>query len=164
MPALRDRLRDRGLPGCETYLQSGNLVVRSARHRDAIALLVETALREDLGVETTAIVRSEHEWRAVLAANPFAGSSTLVQVVLLSAVPDAARVEALESEDWGDDRVAVVGDAVYVEYAGGRVHASRAQHATILRRLRVSGTARTWATVVGVARLAGLDTAAPGTA
>jgi uncharacterized protein (DUF1697 family) len=152
MGDLRRELPGLGFVHYATYLQSGNLVVLTQLSAEALVSAVESMLRTKFGVETDVFSRSADSWRDLIANNPFAGSAFLVQALLLGAVPPADKLDYLLSADWGGDSLVVLDDVVYLEYRNG-VHPSRMQHATILRRLGVQGTARTWRTVLGIADL-----------
>lgn len=151
MPALRKALEADGFEDVRTYVQSGNVVARSA-HRSPAAVgdAVAAVVREEFGLNVPVVVRSPAELRAVLDWNPFpedaAARPTGVQVVHLSAVPAAERVDAVVTEDWSPDGIAARGREVVVRY-DETMHRSRLQHAAILKRLGVDGTARNWRTL-----------------
>jgi uncharacterized protein (DUF1697 family) len=151
MPALRKALEANGFEDVRTYLQSGNVLARSA-HPSAAAVggAVSDVVRREFGLDVPVVVRSPAELRDVLDWNPFpqdaAARPTGVHVLHLSAVPAAERVDAVFAEDWSPDGIAARGREVVVRY-DETMHRSRLQHAAILRRLGVDGTARNWRTL-----------------
>src|SRR5690242_7668698 len=96
MPALRTALEADGFADVRTYVQSGNVVARSA-HRSpaAVGSAVAAAVRREFGLDVPVVVRSPAELRAVLDWNPFpedaAGRPTGVQVLHLAAAPESGR-------------------------------------------------------------------------
>lgn len=82
-----------------------------------------------------------------------AAGDGVVHLLFLTARPEPDRVSALTSQDWGPDAVAVRGSDVAIRYAVS-MHKSRLQHAAVLRRLGVDGTARNWRTVQALVALA----------
>ena len=76
-----------------------------------------------------------------------------MHVLHLDAEPDPEALAALLGTDWGDDRVAARGLEVVIAY-GESMHDSRLQHAALLKRLAVTGTARNWRTLLALVDLA----------
>ncbi|GAA0912100.1 DUF1697 domain-containing protein [Virgisporangium aurantiacum] len=157
MPQLRQALTVAGFDDVRTYVQSGNVVARS-RHRSAsrAAQAVEAVIHAEFGVTTSVVVRTPQQIRDVLAWNPFpseaAARPTGVQVIHLDAPPDPAGVAPLLESDWSPDALAVRGLEVCVCYAAAS-RASRLQHAPLLKRLGVGGTARNWRTLIAIEAL-----------
>jgi len=151
MPQLRTALTDAGFADVRTYVQSGNVITRS-RHRspDRVAGDVREVVRERFDLDVPVIVRSPRQLRDVHSWCPFpddaAARPTGVQVIHLAADPDPDRVAALLAEPCEPDGLAARGRELVVCYAE-TMHASRLQHATVLRRLGVEGTARNWRTL-----------------
>jgi uncharacterized protein (DUF1697 family) len=135
-------------------VQSGNVVAVS-RHRSpaGVAKAVRAVMREEFGVDTPVLVRTPRQIREILAWCPFPDDAndrpTAVQVVHLDAEPDPARVRAVTAVDWSPDRLEFRGPEVCICYAAG-MQGSRLQHAALLKRLGVGGTARNWRTVVAI--------------
>jgi len=157
MPRLREALSAAGFQDVRTYVQSGNVVARSGhRTPDRVAETVRSVVRERLDVDVPVVVRSPRQLRALLSWSPFAEDAaarpTSVHVLHLTDDPDPARVAALLGEDWSPDNLAVRHREVVVRYADA-MSASRLQHAGLLRRLGVDGTARNWRTLLALVDL-----------
>ena len=158
MPALRDALTAAGFSDVSTYLQSGNVIARSGhRSRAGVASAVADTVRDRLGLDLVVVVRTPRELADLVAWDPFPADSasrpTAVQVLHLTAQPPADRTADLLAQDWSPDGVVVRGTEAVVRY-DEVMHNSRLQHAMVLRRLGVDGTARNWRTVTALARLA----------
>lgn len=159
MPTLRTGLTEAGFEDVRTYVQSGNVVARSAhRSPDRVAAAVRATVRDRFDVDTPVVVRSPQQLREVLEWCPFpqdaAERPTAVHVLHLQVEPDPDGVSALLAEDWSPDGVAVRGRELVIRYAES-MHAGRLQHAAALRRLGVDGTARNWRTLLALVELAG---------
>ena len=158
MPALRAALTAVGFTEVRTYVQSGNVVART-RHRSpaGMARAVREVVAERFGLDVPVVGRSPAELADVLRWNPFPADArdrpTAVHVVHLDGEPAADRVADLCGEDWSPDALAVLGREAVICYAEV-MHTSRLQHALVLRRLGVDGTARNWRTLAAVAALA----------
>jgi len=139
-----------GYTDTETYLQSGIVVLTlGSAGEKAGAESVTGIIRTEFGLDVPVAVRSASRCRTL--TNLHAGDD-LVHVVFLGSVPDPAAEVALIAADWKPDEVSVSGRQVFVRYMKS-MHESRLQHATILRRLGVLGTARNWRTVVALRKL-----------
>src|SRR5689334_1803861 len=92
MADLRDILESLGFGDVSTYLQSGNAIFSTPSKGGARGLSekISNALAAELGVETSVIVRSGAELRAILARNPYVKKRVdpkLLHVVFLSKPP-----------------------------------------------------------------------------
>ncbi len=157
MPRLREALADAGFDDVRTYVQSGNVVTRSAhRSPDRVADAVSTVVREHFDIDVPVVVRSPAQLRDLVAWCPFpddaAARPTAVHVVHLSGEPDPDRVAALIAADWSPDGLAVRGREIVICYAE-LMHTSRLQYATALKKLGVDGTARNWRTLQALVEL-----------
>jgi uncharacterized protein (DUF1697 family) len=158
MPALRDALGEAGFRDVRTYVQSGNVVLSSsARSPATVARAVHDVLHESFDIDTPVLVRTPAQLRAVAEWNPFAEQSAerpaSVHVLHLDDDPEPDALGTLLGTDWGDDRVAARGREIVLAY-GESMHDSRLQHAALLRRLSVTGTARNWRTLLALVDLA----------
>jgi len=155
MPQLRKALTAAGFDDVRTYVQSGNVVLNSRlRSADKVGTAVRAVLADEFGVDSAVVVRTPKQIRDVLAWNPFpeqaAAKPATVQVIHLDAEPDPALVRAELAKDWVPDELAIRGLEACISHSAG-MHGSRLQHAPLLKRLGVSGTARNWRTLVAVA-------------
>lgn len=159
MPVLRERLVEAGFAEVRTYVQSGNVVTRSAHRSPArVGRIVQDVVATHFGVQTPVVVRSPAQLADVLTWNPFpaaaAAEPKLVQVLHLTGEPDPDATAALLAADLGTDEVAARGLELVVRYGGG-VHGSRADAAIRSAKLGVEGTARNWRTLAALVDLTG---------
>jgi uncharacterized protein (DUF1697 family) len=136
-----------------TLLQSGNLVFRTTGKTAAqLERLLETEVVKRLGLETKFFVRSEAEWKAVIARNPFpdearSDPSHFVVMFLEREVEDE---EALRNAIRGRETFRADGRQLYIVYPDGQ-GTSKFSHAVIEKKLGMRGTARNWNTVLKLA-------------
>jgi uncharacterized protein (DUF1697 family) len=157
MPQLRKALVADGFEDVRTYVQSGNIVLSSShRSADKVAAAVRTLVKAEFGIDTPTLVRTPQQIRNIIAWCPFpddaAARPTGVHVIHLDAKPDRARVASVLDEDWSPDELEFRGLEICVRYAE-TMHRSRLQHAGLLKRLDVGGTARNWRTLVAIGDL-----------
>jgi uncharacterized protein (DUF1697 family) len=156
MPRLRPALEAAGLSDVRTYLQSGNVIARSALPSGAVSQLVHDVVADEFGVDACVVVRDTAHMRDAVTANPFAPQGAerphLVRVIFLAGKPDPVRI----SEFAGDASLhmvsRVIGHHVYVDYVDG-VHSNPRTAAYFERVLRVQGTERNWRTVLALQKM-----------
>ena len=157
MPRLRSALAAGGLSDVRTYVQSGNIIARSALSGGDLSRLVHDVVTDEFGVDTTVIARDAEQLRGAVAANPFVTQGEtrphLVRVIFLAAEPAPDRVAALSADTalWPVGRV--IGEHVYVDYVDG-VHGNPRTAAYFERALGVQGTERNWRSVLALHRMA----------
>lgn len=155
MPRLREVLTARGHQDVRTHLRSGNVLLDSPLEEAGVATAVETALREDLGLEVPVVVRTGPELAAVLAEDPFGAVATdpsRYSVTFLPQPPDPDRVDALPGGA-EDGEYAVRGRELYLWLPDGMA-ASPMGKWPWDRLLGVAGTNRNWNTVRALADMA----------
>lgn len=96
MPELRALAEDLGYEGVATYLQSGNLVLTSAKQASTIQRELRAGLQERFGLTLDVIVRNGKQLQQVLAGNPFGdGDPSQVTVAFLGEIRPRMRRSAL---------------------------------------------------------------------
>lgn len=153
MAALREAYLKAGCDRVASYIQSGNVVLRSEETDPArLAPLLEEAVRQASGVESPVVLRTAAEWTEAIGANPFVDLDPAgLHVKFLAGVPEPAALAALEAVDSGPDRLRVVGRDVYWYLPDGVIAARAAGKAAELRL--GTGTMRNWRTVLRIADL-----------
>lgn len=159
MEGLKTLAKDLGLQNARTLLQSGNLVFDYDRAADgALEKRLEAEAAARFGFQTDFLVRTAAEWRAIIAANPFAQAArddpSHLVVMPLKTAPAAGGLPALRAAINGPERVEIVGRAAYLVYPDG-IGRSKLTLAVIERRLGVRGTGRNWNTALKLAEMAG---------
>lgn len=158
MPALRKALSADGFDDVRTYVQSGNIVARSALSSPLeVAGRVTRLVSEEFGVKAPVVVRTLPELDRVIDRNPFPEAARErprgLHVVFLAGTPDAARAAGLHDHELARGLCLVDGDHLYVDYRDG-VHTSKLTAQFLARVLQVEGTARNWRTVMALQELA----------
>lgn len=154
MAALRDALEEAGLAEVRTYIQSGNVVARSALGRGELQELVHRVIAERFGGDIPVIARTPAELRAVMERNPFAGEEAKRQYfTLLAEHPSPERAATFEEMDWSPDRLQRADDVVYTLYAT-RASDSRYGNNYIERKLGVIATTRNFNTMTRLLEMA----------
>jgi uncharacterized protein (DUF1697 family) len=156
MAGLRSLISDIGAEDVQTYVQSGNVVFRSALARDELARRIERELGARFGVDADVVLCTKAELRRIVAGNPFADDEsepTRLHVTFLAEAPERGRTAQLEREEFEPDRFHVTRAAVYLHTPGGYGR-TKLSNAYFERKLGVRATTRNWRTVTTLAELA----------
>lgn len=127
-----------------TYIASGNVIVDTPPDPARACREVREIIREVFDVDTPVIHRSRAALLAARDANPFtdAASDQRLHVMFLEAPADPAALDALTPRLVDGERIALVGDDLWIDYGPGGVHATKLSKAVLDRALGVAGTAR----------------------
>lgn len=142
MADLRSALTKSGFLRVRSWIQSGNLLVDTEMDRDATRRAVVQVLLNDLGVDLAVMVKSREEVQAALEQNPFHDlAQDRVFYGFFNDAPQQDRARALLLEDFGEDRLALRDQAVYM-FIPGSAARSRLNNAFLQRRLGIDLTFR----------------------
>jgi uncharacterized protein (DUF1697 family) len=154
MARLRALLTALGHTEVRTYLQSGNAVFTCAPAANTgVAASIEDAIAGEFGFGCRVVVRTAAELEAAMAADPLlevAAAPSRHFVGFLSDLPEAAGVERLTGDDFGDDQLRIIGQHVYLWCPLG-ISKSPFGKLNFDRILGVAVTMRNWNTVTNLA-------------
>ena len=151
MAGLREVASQLGLERPRTYIQSGNLLFESSAPSASLEQELERGIRSAFGASIPVIVRDAARWARYLTENPFpeeaALSGNLVMLSLSRSTPSPDAASVLQQRATAGERVALVGDGLWVHYPEG---AGRSKLTPTLfdRAAGSPVTARNWRTVV----------------
>jgi uncharacterized protein (DUF1697 family) len=159
MPALRAALSDLGYGDVTTYVQSGNVVLRTAAGTKAeeVAGAIEGLISKEFGVEAAVMVRTAAELRKIAGSNPFAKEEKdpkKLLVVFLDAKPSAKAKAALDPDRSPPDRFRVHGREIYLHLPNG-FGRSKLTIDWFERGLEAKATGRNWQTVGKLVEMTG---------
>jgi uncharacterized protein (DUF1697 family) len=157
MPKLREVLVGAGFGDVATYVQSGNVILASAKKADGVRRDVEQALANELGLEIEVVVRSRAELAKVVERDPLGDVATnpkRYQVTFLATKAPAGLKQKLQGVAAEQERFAISGREVYAWHPEG-VARSKLWALLAGKELGVTGTSRNWTTVTRLLELAG---------
>ncbi|HEY8217601.1 MAG TPA: DUF1697 domain-containing protein [Acidimicrobiia bacterium] len=156
MGDLRAALGEAGFADVRTHLQSGNVVLDTAkRSPSAIERTIEALLRDEFGVSTGVMVRTGAALEKVAKSNPLVKGRVdprTLHVAFLKKAPTAAAKRAAARQTFGDDEFVIRGSEVYLRYPHG-VAGSTMNSAVFQRALGTPATVRTWNVVTRLVEL-----------
>jgi uncharacterized protein (DUF1697 family) len=157
MPELRELLAGAGFEDVRTYVQSGNVVLRSDAPVAEVASEAERLIAGRFGFEVDVIGRTGKELAEVVRRDPLgevAVDPKRYQVSFLDAEPEPeafARVAAAATES---ERVVAIGREVYAWHPSGVARSKLWAKLASADGLGVRGTARNWNTVTTLLEMA----------
>jgi uncharacterized protein (DUF1697 family) len=157
MPELRSSLAELGLEDVLTYIQSGNVVFRSAsRDTSELAARIEGELVETFGVRSSVVIRTPAELEAIAADNPFlvrqADPRRQLHVLFLAGAPVADAVARLDPNRSPRDEFSLREREIYLHLPDG-FGRSKLTIDYFERRLGVGATVRNWNTLLKLVEL-----------
>lgn len=147
MARLREIATDLGATNASTYIASGNLLVDLEGDPAEFDRALEHAIESEFGYFREAISCTPAALKEALEAHPFEVIEPRYSYVsFLLAAPTAVAIAAAEEVPTGDDRWQVIGTELHIRYADGAGQ-PQMKTDTVMRRLKVPGTARNLNTV-----------------
>ena len=151
MDDLRALYESLGFDNVQTYINSGNVLFRTAG-RDLVRLRkrIEDAIESACGFRSDVILRTPSDVRAVIAANPFAGRPGMepnkLAVHFLAAEPSVAARQQLLAIDAAPEELHIHGRELYIYYHNGMAR-PKLSLPLVEKTLKTLGTSRNLNTV-----------------
>jgi uncharacterized protein (DUF1697 family) len=151
MDKLRSSFEALGLEQVKTYIQSGNVVFKTAKVSPvALSRKLEERILGDFGFSVSVISRTVDEIQNTIANNPFLNQPGIdlekLHVAFLSEAPTPAALKKLAELTLAPDRSRSLGKEVYFYFPNGVSGSSLWKH-PLDRVLSVEATMRNWKTV-----------------
>lgn len=158
MDDLRKLYESLGLRDVGTYVQSGNVVFKTAgRDFAKLAGRIEQGIESSFGVHTDVLLRTTAELRNVVAANPFAGRSGIdpskLLVDFLAREPSPEATEKLLSVNIDPEELRIHGRELYIYFPNGMAR-PKLPSGLIDRTIKMPCTGRNWNTVTKLLEMA----------
>jgi uncharacterized protein (DUF1697 family) len=151
MERLRESFEGLGFDAVQTYIQSGNVVFKSAKTSAAsLGKTIEERLLDDFGFSVSVILRTRKEMEKIIRRNPLLKENGVdpskLHVAFLSEAPSPAALTKLDALTLPPDRVRCLGKELYLYFPNGTSGSSLWKH-PLDRVLSVTTTTRNWNTV-----------------
>lgn len=138
-----------------SVIATGNVVFRSRKAPATLEREMEAACAAAFGQATEIVVKTGEQWRALIAANPFAteterAPSRVLAWAMREPLPDAG-LARLRAKARGVERVERTADGdFYCWFGEGEIAESKLPSAFGLKTLGAVGTNRNWNTVTKI--------------
>jgi uncharacterized protein (DUF1697 family) len=151
MDELRASLAAMGFDEVKTYIQSGNVVFKTAKISDrALSKKIEASILSNFGHSVSVMIRTAEEIKQVIANNPFLKQpdidQTKLHVMFLAEPPAQSALKQLETLVLKPDQFRSLGKDLYFYLPNG-VAESAVMKKPIDRVLAIPTTMRNWRTV-----------------
>ena len=154
MELLREMLGHLGFENVATYIQSGNVVLTSAKPAAEVSMSIESAFAQAFGFSSRPTVRSRDEWQRVIDEDPFAkvrSEGNRMHAVFLDEQTSKNAVDQLKALAGTEEMVLAEG-VLYLYTPDGFGKSKVAE--SLDKVLKVPLTARNWNTVLRLAEMA----------
>jgi|ERR1700722_8588007 len=157
MEQLRSAFEELGFEQVETYIQSGNVIFKTARvSQPVLTRRIEKRLLQDFGFAVSVISRTADEMAKTVQNNPFLKDSGIdsekLHVAFLSDVPAPSALQKCETLTLAPDKAYCCGTELYLYLPNG-VSGSSLMKSSLDRALGVMTTMRNWRTVNAIHQL-----------
>jgi len=159
MDELRALYESLGFEDVQTYINSGNVVFRTAG-RDLVRLRkrIEDAIERACGFRPNVILRTPSDLEGVIARNPFAARPGMepnkLAIHFLPAAPSATALEQVRAIDIAPEELHIDGRELHIYFTNGMAR-PKLSLPQLEKALRTSGTSRNWNTVRKLLEMAG---------
>jgi len=148
-----------GFKDAETYIQSGNVIFTdpdSGTDKE-IELLIEEAIRKQLGHDISVMIRTAKELKRILLLNPFIPTEEFDQAkhatIFLKESPGQSQTEKLAGIDFPPDKFSVSGKEIFIWCPNG-FGKTKLYTNFFENKMKVIGTARNWKTISNLVEIA----------
>ena len=151
MEKLRESFNAMELDQVQTYIQSGNVVFKTARVSPAtLSRKIEERIVADFGFSSSVILRTRDELEKAMENNPFSKRRgvdvTRLHVTFLAAAPETGVLEELKGLTKTPDESICLGREIFLHLPNGMGKSSLMNNPLERRFLKLS-TTRNWNTV-----------------
>jgi uncharacterized protein (DUF1697 family) len=152
MADLQSLLEDVGFQNVLTYIQSGNIVFKSAFQQPSkLENIISKTILDHYGFEVPVIVKKRSEIEGIMANNPFTDPKDIdenkVYFVLLKDKPKLEMIKSLSVRQFDNEEFVITPKCVYLKYALGAGKA-KCNNNFIERKLKVDATSRNHRTLL----------------
>ena len=151
MAALRELLATLGFEDVQTYIQSGNVVFKSAeKNQETLGNQIATAIKKQYDYDVPVLVKTIDQWKTAIANNPFTETDISKQgITFLATTPEEVTIEI----DSKDDRFQIINSEIYLDCPGG-FGRTKLTNNFFERKLKTQATTRNWKTIYKLLNLA----------
>jgi uncharacterized protein (DUF1697 family) len=151
MDRLRKSLESVGFEQVQTYIQSGNVIFKTAKLSPAtISKRIEDKILADFGFPVSVITRTANELAKAIQGNPFLKDHSInlerLHVTFLSDMPSPDALKKLAALTMPPDKSCCSGKELYLYLPNGMSESSLMK-SPLERTLSVITTTRNWKTI-----------------
>ncbi len=119
MAELRRALAEAGFSDVRTYIQSGNVVLRSPLSPEQISVEIERVLASTFDIVVPVFTLSAERLSQIVEANPFSGDASRVMLYFCFDQLDNFDARSLREIARADEQLSVTPEAIYLNAPSG---------------------------------------------
>lgn len=148
MVELRELLLKTGFQNVQTYIQSGNVVLKSSDETDTVEQKIYKAIQTHFGFDVAVIVKTRDELQSIFDTSPFSNDKKENSYfITLNKPPKKELLKDVESISYENEEVVIKKDAFYF-YSSKGYGSAKFNMNTYEKKLKVIGTVRNYNTMV----------------
>ena len=155
MGDLKTALEKSGLEQVTTYIQSGNMVLKSADSPNQVATKIETVIKTDFDYDVPVLITTLSQLKSILNKNPFMGEADDKNqyFVLPYDKPEKNQIPNLNAKDYPNEEFYISEDCIYLNCKIGAGKAKLSNN-LLERKLKLTATTRNLRTLKKIIELA----------
>ena len=116
MSYLVEILKEVGFESVSTYIQSGNIVLKTELFKEDTAELIHKTIFEKIGADLKVIVKDVEQLKLSLDDNPFDNDYDLsrIHLVFTNDRIDSAKLKEIEDTDFGEEKFVSTNECLYM--------------------------------------------------
>ena len=150
MAELRGNITGAGFLDVQTYIQSGNILLKSESDEQTINKAIAELILKNYGYKVSVMVFSQKEFRDIIEANPFSKTDgidiTKLHVTLLQELPKPESVELISGFKDANNEFVIDGKTIYLHCPDGYGKV-KINNTFFEKKLKTSATTRNWKTM-----------------
>ena len=148
MAQLRDALTLSGFENVRTWIQSGNVLLRTHLDRYTLRVRVQKVIRDGIGPDLGIIVKTASELQTVIEENPFIGQVDRSRIFfsLFNDIPEKQKIDTLLEQDFSPGWLLITSHAAYM-FIPGVYGRGRLSNQFLEKKLKITATMRNFNTL-----------------
>ena len=148
MAELRRILIEDGFENVRTWIQSGNVVLKTELSPDKLAIRIHELIKTKIGAELGIIIKSREELVSVLDENPFREGYDISRVFfsLHNDFPDDELMQKLVSIDFSPEKLILTPQTAYM-FIPGTYGRGKLSNNFLEKKLKITATMRNFNTI-----------------
>lgn len=154
MEELRQMLVEMDFLGVKTYIQSGNIVLKSEKSEEEISKRIQEKLKVEKDYDVPVLTVSLEDWQRLINENPFAEEdSKYLSVTICDKTINPEELAEAINFDLKHNRYEVIGNRLYQITPDGYRN-TKLTNNWIENKLKLKATTRNWKTTLKMAEMA----------
>lgn len=156
MEQLRTSLKKNGFEDVQTYIQSGNMIVRHQGGTQGVSAQIHACILSEFGFDVPVLTFEPSDWEKIYSHNPYLSKNIDekgLYFVFLYDAPSAEKMANLARESFPNEEFTLTPNCIYLNCHQGYGNA-KCTNNFFEQRLQVRATTRNLRTVQTLARMA----------